>query len=89
MSTLLITYDLLQSGQNYARLIEKIKSYRTWCHLQQSVWLISTDSTCVQVRGHLSESIDSNDKLFVAKLGEDAAWIGYQAQISKWIKETV
>ena len=87
MSTLLVTYDLHKQGQNYECLIKKLKAYPGWCHLQQSVWLITTNNTCVQVRDNLNSCLDSNDKLFVAKLQGEAAWSGYSDQISKWIKE--
>jgi len=42
MSAYEICYDLQAPGQKYDRLIEKIKSYGIWCHLQQSVWVVST-----------------------------------------------
>ncbi|MCW3781359.1 hypothetical protein [Defluviimonas salinarum] len=87
MSTLMVTYDLLNQGQNYDCLIKKIKAYPGWCHLQQSVWLISTSNNCVQVRDNLSSCLDANDKLFVAKLQGEAAWRGHSGEITKWIKE--
>jgi len=88
MATLVITYDLYKTGQNYDCITEKIKSYGRWCHLQGSVWLIRTSKSCVQVRDELSTCLDANDKLFVAKLSGEAAWSGYSKEIGNWIKQT-
>lgn len=87
MYTYIVTYDLHKHGQNYDCIHNKLRSYGKWCHLQQSVWLIATSRSAVQIRDHLSGCLDGNDKLLVAKLSGEAAWNGYGTQISQWIKE--
>ena len=87
MKTMIITYDLHKVGQNYDCLKESIKSYGTWCHPQGSVWLIRTTSSASQVRDKLKRCLDGNDKLFVAALTGEAAWIGHSDVVSNWIKE--
>ena len=89
MKSYIVTYDLMKSGQNYECLTKKLKAYGTYCHLQQSVWLLRTDQSASQVRDNLATCLDSNDKLFVAKLSGEAAWIGYPETYSNWIKEKV
>lgn len=89
MSNYIVTYDLMKSGQNYTCLTTKLKAYGTWCHLQGSVWVISTSQTATQVRDNLASCLDSNDKLFVGQLSGGAAWIGHTAEISNWLKQNL
>lgn len=86
MATIIISYDLHKSGQNYDCISEKLKGYPTHWHMQQSVWLIKTDKSVTTVRDHLKTCLDSNDKLFVAKLTGAAAWHGLSDKGSKWLK---
>ena len=86
MSTYVVTYDLHQVGQNYDCLHKKLKAYPKHWHAQQSVWIIETSQSAVQVRDHLSTCLDANDKLIVAKLSGEAAWSGYSANVTKWLK---
>ncbi|MGR3316811.1 hypothetical protein [Roseovarius indicus] len=88
MNTYVVAYDLSYAGQNYECLTRKLRAYGTYCHLQQSAWLIESSQTAVQVRDNLSACLDGNDRLFVAELSGEAAWTGYDAATSKWIKET-
>ena len=81
-----ISYDLHVSGQNYASLTERIRAYGYYCHLQQSVWVICTTQSATEVRDNLNACLDSNDKLFVARLAGEAAWSGYGTEISEWLK---
>lgn len=52
-----------------------------------SVWIIITSQGAIQIRDFLSPCLDSNDKLFVGKLSGEAAWTGYRAQITEWLKK--
>ena len=87
MASYIVSYDLYRQGQNYECLIEKIKSYGTHWHMQQSVWVIVTNQNATQIRDFLRPCLDSNDKLFVAKLSGEAAWYGYSDQITQWLKK--
>lgn len=74
MSSFLVTYDLCKPGQNYEKLIEEIKRFGTYAKINDSSWVIIQDCQSVDVRDKLKPHIDSNDKLFVAKLTGQAAW---------------
>lgn len=88
MRTLLVGYDLNRAGQNYDDLIGRLKQYSLWWHHLDSTWLIRTESTPVQVRDELSALIDSNDELLVIDVtGDPAAWTGFGASGSKWLKD--
>lgn len=89
MSAYIVTYDLHKEGQNYNCLHEKLKTYGAYWHMQGSVWLIKTSQTAAQVRDYLSPCLDHNDKLMVAELSGQAAWIGYSNDATKWLKESL
>ncbi|MES2002823.1 MAG: hypothetical protein V4444_11015 [Pseudomonadota bacterium] len=87
MSTYIVTYDLMKQGQNYECLIKKLDAYTTHWHAQGSVWIIETSNSASQIRDDLSSCLDANDKLIVARLQGEAAWLGYGDSISKWLKD--
>ena len=86
MAAYIVTYDLHKQGQNYDCLHEKLEAYPTHWHMQQSVWIIATNQTAVQIRDSLGECLDQNDKLFVGKLSGEAAWRGYSKDVTNWLK---
>ena len=86
MSVYLVTYDLHKQGQNYACLAEKLNAYPVHWHAQGSVWFIETAASAVEVRNGLQSCLDTNDKLIVARLSGEAAWLGYGSDISAWLK---
>jgi hypothetical protein len=88
MSVYAITYDLHNPGQKYEELSEKIKSLGSWMKHFDSFWLLSTTSyTAGEIRDALKEVVDTNDKIFVAKLS--GSWASYNVQKSgtDWIKK--
>lgn len=88
MRTLLVGYDLNRSGQNYDDLIGRLKQYSLWWHHLDSTWLIRTANTHIEVRDELKALIDNNDELLVIDVtGDSAAWTGFNASGSKWLKE--
>ncbi|HDL3918467.1 TPA: hypothetical protein PW601_002515, partial [Mannheimia haemolytica] len=74
------------SGQNYAALIEKIKTLGAWAKVQQSAWYLHTSYSSKEVLEMLSTVTDYNDSLFVAQLSE-ANWRGLSNEVSKFIQE--
>ncbi|GAA1004093.1 hypothetical protein GCM10009551_079830 [Nocardiopsis tropica] len=87
MSTVLIAYDLNSPGQDYKTLIEKIKTYGTWWHHLDSLWIVKTDSTAKTVRDALAPLIDSGDELLVIDVSNNsAAWNGFNQKGSDWLK---
>ena len=89
MSTFVVSYDLQKLGQNYDCIIKKLEAYGTHRHMQQSVWIIQTNQTAVQIRDNLKPCLDQNDKLFVGKLSGEAAWWGYGQNIDNWLKQNL
>ncbi|MBB4096969.1 hypothetical protein [Sphingomonas kyeonggiensis] len=87
MAAFIVTYDLMKQGQNYTCITNKLKSYGTHWHLQGSVWIIETTQSAVQIRDSLKPCLDQNDKLLVARLEGEAAWLGYGDEEGKWLKD--
>lgn len=87
MKTLIVTYDLINPGQNYEKLLQRIKGYGSWARLGGSSYLILTEAPVAQVRDHLVQVLDTNDKLFVGTCPVPSAWQGLPDDVSKWILE--
>lgn len=88
MAAYLISYDLLKQGQNYTGLYDAIKSYGGWAHVNQSVWIVVTDKTAVEIRDHLKAKVDSNDRLFVIRSGTEGAWQNAICS-NEWLKNNL
>ena len=89
MNTYIINYDLIAPGKNYDRLFEAIKSYGTWAHVLKSCWLIKSSLPASEVRNYLVKYIDYNDKLLVAKSGNQGAWTGLKENQSDWLRRNM
>ncbi|MFH0022806.1 hypothetical protein ACFZAC_14525 [Pseudomonas fluorescens] len=85
MASVLITYDLITPGKNYAELHEAIKTLGSWWHCVESTWIIKSNLTLVQIRDALNTHVDSNDKLLVLGLSAAAAWVGLDKNCSDWL----
>lgn len=81
----LLTYDLCKPGQNYEGLINAIKTYN-WCKIAESAWVITGATSSSEIYNRLKPKIDTNDKLFVAKLTGEATWYGEPEEVTKWLK---
>lgn len=86
MNTYIISYDLINPGQNYESLIKKIRSYHSWARLGGSAYIIASDEDVVTVRDKLLKVLDNNDKLFVGTIKAPAAWYGLTEEVSDWLK---
>ena len=90
MNTLLVGYDLNKSGQDYEDLIGAIKEQGAWWHHLDSTWLVKTGKSAAEMRDHLKQHIDSNDELLVINVtGDAAAWTGFNAKGSQWLKDNL
>ena len=85
-----VAYDLKtpnDTSENYEIIIRAMKSlFDSWCHIEQSVWLIDTQSNATDVRQLLKDYLHSGDMLFVAPLvGAWASWNFGDAR-NTWLK---
>ena len=85
-----ITYDLSNPGRDYDSLSNAIKSYSRWWHQSGSAWVISVNNTSsTEIRDYLKQFIDSNDKIFVAKLSGEWAGFGFTQEEYDWMKNQI
>lgn len=80
-----INYDL-RNKRNYETLYERIKSYKTWCRPLESVWVIATEDSAIQVRDYLHQAMDQDDGILVTQLNGEAAWYGVDPEVSSYLK---
>lgn len=85
----IITYELYKQGQNYEKLIQRIKSYGTWARLGGSEYIVISTQSAVEIRDYLSIVIDNNDSIFVGTLIAPAAWNGMTEEVSNWIRNNL
>lgn len=88
MKTYLISYDLKTPG-DYLELTETIRHFATFWHGLDSTWIIKTNLKSVEIRNKLSLHINKKDKLFVAHLSGESAWIGFASNYSEWLKSNL
>jgi CRISPR-associated endonuclease Cas2 len=87
MALYIISYDLTNPSRDYQSLSNAIKSYGSWWHQSGSTWLISVNTdNAATIRDYLKQFIDSNDKIFVAKLSGAWAASGFTREEYEWIK---
>lgn len=75
MNNVLVAYDLNTIGQDYQRVIGKIKALGNSVQLQRSLWLLKTMHSATDVRDVLLTVIDNNDSLVVVD-AKAIAWHG-------------
>lgn len=86
----LITYDLINPGQKYKELHELIKSYGTWCHPQESTWLVVTYQSSKEIYDKISKVCDGNDNVIIMRVTKDYyGSIPDGEQIWNWIEESI
>ncbi len=73
MACYIISYDLVNE-RDYERLYEAIKSYDNWAKITESTWAVVTNKSAKEIREHLVNHMDGNDKIIVIKSGGEAAW---------------
>lgn len=86
MSSFLISYDLV-SDKDYSKLYEAIRNYGSFAHVLESVWIIKSSASSSEIRDNLKSYLDSDDKLFVARLTGESAWKNLSKEVSDWIKD--
>ncbi len=89
MAAYIIGCALSRPSQDYPALFEAIKSYECWWHHLDTIWIVKTDQSAVQIRDYLRQFIDQSDELFVGQLSGAAAWTGIPENGSNWLKNNL
>lgn len=85
MASYLISYDLIKN-KDYPKLHEAIKKLGNYQRILESTWVVASTSTSADIRDYCKSFMDSDDKLFVAKLNGEMAWRKLPSNISNWLK---
>ncbi len=72
MAKFYVAYDLDKPGQNYPNLWDELDSLGAQ-RVQDSVWVLASNSTASAIRDTLQQHIDKNDRLLVVQ-SAGAAW---------------
>lgn len=70
---ILVSYDLIQPGQNYTRLIQGLERAGA-TKVLYSAFVVKTNWTAAQVRDWAMKLIDRNDKVLVTEVSD---WASY------------
>jgi hypothetical protein len=84
MSKYLISYDLDKPGQNYERLIARLKEHGA-IRVLLSQWALRTQWTAAQLRDDLRAYIDPNDRILVT--GLTGEWASYNIMATESFKQ--
>ena len=74
MNAYLITFDLINPGQNYDLIIEKIEGIGRFCKCLKNVWIVESTQTSLEVRNFLMQFLDENDLILVTNVTNNTAW---------------
>ena len=81
-----ISYDLNRPGQDYAKLIEAIKTLGNWAKIHKSFWYVKSAYSAEQAVNHLKQFVDATDMIYVVDATTDqAAWNQLAPDVSKHV----
>jgi hypothetical protein len=87
--TYIVVFEVA-SEANKTALINKLKTYGSFCPVTEHCWAIMTDDNSVAVREKLTPTLASGDRLFVFRSGTEAAWRNsFGEKHSAWLKENL
>lgn len=75
MKYLMISYDLLKPGKDYANLFARLNAIGAK-RIMLSQWELNTTQSADDVCTDLMNHIDGNDRLLVTALTGEASWTG-------------
>lgn len=68
-----VGYDLMSPGKDYSRLTTELVALGAE-RILLSDWALKSNYTAAQLRDHLKQFLDRNDRLMVAEVGNWASW---------------
>jgi len=81
MSTYIVSFDI-DDAVRKAAFKEKLKSYATYCPINNHCWAIVTDKKAIEM------ALLATDRMFVIRSGTEAAWVNPFAEANtEWLKK--
>lgn len=85
--TFFISYDLNNGTvEDYEKVYEAIKDYKTWAHITESTWAVVTTESAKEIRDKFIELMPNGSSLIVLKSGSVAAWRNLKCS-NDWLKK--
>ena len=67
---------------------ELLKTYGTYCPIDDTCWAIVTDKKATEIRDHLKTAVGSGDRIFVVRSGTEGAWWNaISTKHTDWLKQ--
>lgn len=86
-NNLIISYDLNSPGQDYTKVIDKIKTIGSWAKVQKSLWYVNSSYGAKAAAEAIWATMDSNDSLIVVdSTNNEAYWYGLSDKVSEHIQ---
>lgn len=83
-----VSYDLYQPGQNYEKVIERIKQLGSWAKIHQSFWYVDSPHTAEQAVKQVWAVMDPNDSIYILDAtNNNAAWQNLPDNVAKLIRD--
>lgn len=88
MKSYLVTYELNEHYLRYDTFHAKIESLGIggWVHCTKSMHIIKTNLDARDIRAILEQHLYGNDKIFVARIGQENAAAGLDIVAGKWLQ---
>ncbi|ETB64153.1 TPA: hypothetical protein DIC38_00450 [Candidatus Nomurabacteria bacterium] len=88
MKNYLISYDLIggQPITSYQNLRNAITKVAYWSKPLESVFIIKSDLTAIDIARRLQPLMHSNDKLLVIEIGKDWGSLNLKPEVVNWLR---
>jgi len=86
MYVYVISYDLMSPGQNYNRVISRLKELGAKQTLL-STWVLRHSASAIAIRDDLQKVVDTNDRLLI--YASPSNWAAYNALNTKTIQQDI
>lgn len=85
MSVYMISYDLNEE-KNYDAINNAIKNQGKWAKILTTTYIVISDYPSAEIRNNIQKDIDSDDKIFVARLKGETAWTNsFSEAVTNWL----
>lgn len=91
LKTYIVSYDLIrqESRLEYIKLIGAIKSAQIWAKPLESLWLIKTTLSSMQIAQEIKKVVGNNDKFIVIEVGSDWTSFNIDDKVVSWLRVNV
>jgi hypothetical protein len=87
MTCYIVSFQV-NSKESLTELRELLKSYGSYCPINDTLWAIISDKTAADIVSHLRTALQANDRLFVIRSGTQASWLNtYGEENTTWLKK--